>query len=157
MNQGSNHPRKLSCAVFSWWKQRGFCSCKLWRRWQTWTSALQWIFRCWTTERVRWQLKVNLNVVLASWTLELYWSHLSYTGYLYNQSVMRTAAIVLDIVECFHTGVRELLVIRAQRWLLGKDFVWISTGLSKNPFSPDIKNTPGFVIGTDAKPVFLRR
>ncbi len=27
----------------------------------------------------------------------------------------------------------------------------------KNPFSPDIKNTPGFVIGTDAKPAFLRR
>ncbi len=35
-------------------------------------------------------------------------------GYLYSQSVMRTAAIVLDIEECFHTGARELLVIRAQ-------------------------------------------
>lgn len=40
--------------------------------------------------------------------------NLGCTGYLYSQSVMRTAAFVLDIEECFHSGARELLVIRAQ-------------------------------------------
>lgn len=45
-------------------------------------------------------------------------------------------------------------------WFLrkGKDFFFEDIRRPfKNPFSPDIKNTPGFVIGTDAKPAFLRR
>lgn len=67
---------------------------------------------------------------------------------------MRTAAIVLDIEECFHTGVKELLVLRAQE--RGKTLEDIRRPF-KNSFSPDIKNTPGFVIGTNAKPAFLRR
>lgn len=71
---------------------------------------------------------------------------------------MRTAFIVLDIEECFHTGVGRVLVIRAQggSWEKGKTFEDIRRPF-KNPFSLDIKNTPGFVIDTDAMPVFLRR
>lgn len=56
----SNHLRNLSCTVFRWWKE-GFCSRKLWRRWQTWT--LQWIFRSWTTDQICWWIKLNLDVV----------------------------------------------------------------------------------------------
>lgn len=36
------------------------------------------------------------------------------TGYLCNQSMMRSAAIILDTEECFHTGGRELLVIKGR-------------------------------------------
>lgn len=69
------------------------------------------LFRPWSTDQeCRW-MKLNLDVVkseLDSGTV------LISPGYSYDQSVMRTAAIVLDIEECFHSGVRELLVIRAQ-------------------------------------------
>lgn len=55
-------------------------------------------------------LKLDLDVVQEQAGL---WScadlYLGYTGYLYNQTVTRTAAIVRDIEECFHTGVREVL------------------------------------------------
>lgn len=36
------------------------------------------------------------------------------TGYLCNQSMMRSAAIILDTEECFHTSGIELLVIRGR-------------------------------------------
>lgn len=66
---------------------------------------------------------------------------------------MRTAFVVPDIEECFHTSVGRVLVIRAQG---GQTFEDIRRPFKK-PFSPDIQNTPGFVIDTDAMPVFLRR
>lgn len=69
--------------------------------------------------------------------------------------MMRTPAVALDIEECFHANVRKLVVITVQE--RGKDSVRITTGLSKIHFHQTSKNTPSFVIGTDAKPAFLRR